>query len=173
MTLISSTVFRDTPYWLNFVFAGQTFNMSHIYSSVAAGASVYFQATTEGRLAHIVRLAASVQGGGPVVGYLIESPSFTAGSAPPTVVANMDRRSSKAPTMACYVNPTGVTGGTTIELTLIATGGGVLETGAGSVAIEALEWVLRPETSYVIRLHNQGTAASTINLSMVWYESSN
>jgi len=75
--------------------------------------------------------------------------------------------------MVCYTNPTGVTGGTAIELTLIQTGGGVLETGAGSIAIEALEWVLRPATNYVIRLHNQGTAASTINLNMVWYESEN
>jgi hypothetical protein len=173
MTPITSTTFRDTPYWLNFVFAGQTFNMSHIYSSVAAGASVYCQASTDSRLAHLVRLGASVQGGGPVVGYLIEAPAFTAGTTPPTVYANMDRRSAKTPTMVMYTNPTGVSGGVTIDMTLIPTGGGVLETGAGSIAIEALEWVFRPATTYIIRLHNQGTSASTINLNMVWYESSN
>lgn len=170
MPVLRSSIYRDTPYWLNFVFAGQAYSASHVYT-IGAGATAYLELKTDARIAHILSFTGQAEGAGPILVGVRENPTAISGTTPPTAIANMDRRSAKTPSMQVFVNPTGISGGTVIETFLIATGGGPKS--AGSLAAEALEWILRPAARYVLSLLNQGSQSSSCHVSLLWCESDN
>lgn len=171
---ISSSSFRATPYWLNFVFTGQFFTVHHRYT-IAAGGTAYLQAKTNSRLFHTVARSMNFDGTGPVVVDAIESPTITDGTTPPDVVSNLDRRSSKTPTTQIFVDPTGVSGGTLIDRdVLFSTGGGFFGGNATGTFVSAnWERVLKQSDSTILAINNTGGDTVDFIVSIVFYESGN
>lgn len=170
MPVLRSSIYRDTPYWLNFVFSGQAFSASHVYT-IGAGQAAYLELRTDARIVHLLSFTGQTEGSGPILALVRENPTATSGTTPPTALANMDRRSAKTPAMQVFVNPTGISGGTVIETFLIATGGG--PKAAGSFAAFGLEWVLKSASRYVLSFTNQGSQSSSCHVSLLWCESEN
>jgi len=170
MPAVRTLAYRNTPYWLNFVFAGRAYSASHIYT-IGVGATAYLELRTGARIAHILSFTGQADGAGPILVQVRENPTLTGGTTPPTALANMDRRSTKTPTMQVFINPAGISGGTVIETFLIAMGGG--PKAAGSFAAFALEWALKPGSRYALSFANQGSQNSSCYMSLVWCESDN
>lgn len=167
---IESSIMRQTPYWLNFLFVGQMYSASHKYS-IAATSSAYMESIVpSNKLIHLISRDLTVDAGGPLDVELYEAPTITDGTTPPTIY-NLDRRSSKTPSWQLFVNPTGVSGGTKLLVAQISTGGGPKSTGGLSSGVA--EFILKPSTKYVLKITNTGTQTSTVVLTYTWYESGN
>lgn len=167
--LIEKDISRETPYWLQFLYAGQMYIASHLYS-VASGATVYVESITNAKLVHLLSRTLTVDSGGPVALSLYEAPTVTNGTSQFTIM-NCDRRSAKTPTFVLYYNPTAVSGGTLLFTDYIATGGGAKGTGSTTAGIN--EVVFKPNTKYVLALTNSGSQTSAVQVNYLWYESSN
>lgn len=168
--MIDKIISRETPYWLQFLYAGQMFTASHLYSAVAAGGTVYVESIIGSELIHLLARNVTVDGGGPVTLSLYEAPTITDGTLQFTKM-NCDRRSAKTGTFILYYNPTAVSGGTLLFTDYIATGGGPKGTGGTTVGIN--EVVFKPNTKYVLAITNTGTQTSNVQINYLWYESSN
>lgn len=166
---ISSSLFRDTPYWLNFLYAGQMFSWDNKFT-IPNGGTVYYEIETGlTRLHHTISRGLSVEGGGPITLKLIESPTLTDGTLKAS--HNMDRRSAKIAATKFYINPTGVTGGTIIDEMFVPTGGGPKT--SASLQAGLTERVLKPNTTYAVSLKNDGSQPSIVEVNILFYESVN
>lgn len=171
MGFLQDTTNNPRTYWMQFLFNGQMHRLSHTYT-INPAATVYMEGIVPaGKLIHIFSRNMSVAAGGPITVDLIEAPTITDGTTPPTVVSNLDRRSAKTPALINYVDPTAVSGGTLIDRDYVATTGG--PNSATSISAGATERILKPSTKYVITMTNTGAQASTFNIGIVWYESGN
>lgn len=169
MAVITSNTFRDTPYWLNFLFEGQMFTW-HNKFSIPATSTVFYEVKTDPlRLHHTFQRSLSVEGGGPITLQLIEAPTLVDGT--PIVSNNLDRRSAKTADTLFFINPTGVSGGTVIEEMFIPTGGGPNTSAALNAGLT--ERVLKQGTTYAVSLTNDGAQASTVEVNIIYYESGN
>lgn len=166
---ISSSLFRDTPYWLNFLYAGQMFSWDHKFTIPSAGTVYYEVETGLSRLHHTLTRGLAVDGGGPITLRLIEAPTLTDGTL--KAANNMDRRSAKIAATKFYTNPTGVAGGTVIEEMFIPTGGG--PNTSASLQAGLTERILKPNTKYVVSILNSGAQPSTVEVNILFYESVN
>lgn len=167
--MIEKIISRETPYWLQFLYAGEMFTASRLYS-VAAASTAYVQSITHAKLIHLLARTLSVDGGGPITLALYEAPTVTDGTLQFTKM-NCDRRSAKVSTFDLFYNPTAVSGGTLLFTDYVATGGGPKSTGSTTAGIN--EVVFKPNTKYVLALTNTGTQTSAIQINYLWYESSN
>lgn len=99
---------------------------------------------------------------------LLEAPTLTTGSTAITPVSR--RRIGVPPTSACTLksDPTSISAGTSLEATLF--GGGGAGPGGGGNRSADLEFVLKPNTTYLFRLTNNSGAAKGLSLWVFWYE---
>lgn len=168
--MIGSSVFRESDYWLNFLFAGQMFEWNYKFS-VGAGATVYYEGITgTDHLIHILLSKVSVEGGGPYRVNLYEAPTVTDGTIPQPAY-NLNRRSAKLLDGIIYINPTAVSGGTLLERLLIPTGGG--PNTAASLKPGIAERILKTNTKYVVSITNSGLSAGTAMINNLLYHSGN
>jgi hypothetical protein len=165
---MEQTIFRNTPYWLNFLFAGLAFT-AEINSSITGNGTVkYFEfITPDDFLHHIIGCEAVSDATADLVIELIEAPTITDGTIQVAPI-NMDRRKSKQAKTIFYSNPTAVSGGTVIKTSFL--GGG--KTMADS-AYATTEILLKKATKYVIKVTSLGTGTTNFYIKNIFYESSN
>jgi hypothetical protein len=96
---------------------------------------------------------------------IIEAPTITDGNS---AVAKLNRlRSSiKASGLVIWSNPTAISAGTTLDIVNFT---GELVSPDGTLFSD-MEWVLKANTKYVLRLQNNGGGASTAFMRINWYE---
>lgn len=152
------------------IHGGQAFTAVNKFT-VANAASAYLEIIVPaGAYVHFKPI--SMQSDGPKITIqLIEAPTITTGS---TAVTPVNRRRIGTPTASLLTvknNPTAVSGGTILDQDYIGggTGAGGSTTSGGNAANDN-EWVLKPATTYVIKVSNGGTAPSDINVKTFWYE---
>lgn len=171
MAFLQESTNNPRTYWMQFLFNGQMYRTSHTFS-IPTATSVYIEGITPAnKLVHIFSRSMSVAGGGPIIVDLIEAPTVTNGTTPPTVTSNLDRRSAKTPSFIQYVDPTAISGGTLIDRDYLATTNG--PNSAAALTPGTTERILKPSTKYIIQMNNTGSQTSTFNLGIVWYESGN
>lgn len=165
--MIEHNMFRNTPYWLNFLFAGQVFN-AELNSSVTNGAIKYFEIITDSSfLHHIIKFEAISTATSDLLIEIVEAPTVTDGTTP-IVPINMDRRKTKAARTIYYSNPTAISGGLIISTSYL---GSSKEMATNSY--EYTELLLKKATKYVVKVTNLGTATTNFYLKFIFYESSN
>ncbi len=104
----------------------------------------------------------------PVTVTLYEAPTATGGSAgTPT---NRNRNSDRAATVVYKYGASYSSGGTVLDISSVGSGGNPVSRSGGASG-QDLEFVLKPETTYAIRIVNPaGGANSTVVWSLFWYE---
>lgn len=169
----SYTTLRNTPYILNYLYEGQVYVVYHEFDN-AFGTS-YIQITTGARIVHIFNTTIQTAGGGDVTLSMYENVTLTSGSTQPNMPPrSFDRRIGETvPALSTlYTDPTGVdlTGATLISRSKVyGIGGGQ---GGNDIAIDTLERVLAPNTTYLVTLVVSGQAVD-IACTMQFYESGN
>jgi hypothetical protein len=145
---------------------GMAYRANNLYSILNAG-TAYLQFKTGAKTTHLKQLGIVVDLNTIVVSP-IEAPVITNGT---TVVTpyNANRTSSNTSVATLFSNPSGISAGTTIDADLIpAATGGNREPGIMSPA--DVEWMLKPNTNYVIQMTNQGSTTSQVSMKLLWYE---
>jgi len=94
-----------------------------------------------------------------------ESPTITNGTTAVTPVC-VNRNVSEAAVTQFYTDPTGVSGGTLLLVHGMPTGANKV----GGTAGDTETWVLKPNTSYGIKLENLGNSTSEFVFNMGFYE---
>lgn len=170
---IQTSTFRDTPYWLNFIFSGQMFSWYYKFT-IAGGATQYIEVRPDpnGRLIHEIYRAVNVLGGGPYDLIEYEDPTFDAGTTEvPTL--NIDRRSAKTSTTTIYSDPTNVSGGTQIREDFITSTTQGNRQGTGTLGNAGFERILNPNSTYIIAITNDGSEEGEVLINTIFYESGN
>lgn len=169
---IQSNLFRNTPYFLNFIFNGQMWTFRHRLSIAGNTTVDAIQVKTGSpKLIHAFQRTMTVEGGGPYVISLVEAPATITDGTLLTTNHNMDRRSTKTSQLQYFSNPTNVTGGIIIDEDFVPTGSGPKAT--GSFAGSGVERVLKVNTTYVLRVQNQSSNAGTFQFNILTYDSGN
>lgn len=166
---ITSYQFRNQPYWLGFVFAGQAFTFSY-RETLLPGRSLYIQiSTSKDTITHVTNQTVISQG--EQLGIkLIKSPHFTPGSKQIPAI-NLDDRSRIQPTTSFYANASNVYGGIVLEESMIPR----LAFSQGGSPIEStlFERILQYDTDYMLIIRNEGFYPTSVMVNMAFYESGN
>lgn len=172
MTAIGSSVFRNSPYWLNFLYAGQLYSFDWEFTVLKTNGTFIFQLTTSAtKFTHVLSNVIAVEGGGPLTIELIEAPATVVGGTVRPIY-NMDRRKTKAAGSVVKSGVTSYTGGTVISTDFLPTGGG--PTGVGALPAGIAEKLLKVNTIYLIKLTNHSASTdSTVITNALFYESGN
>lgn len=94
-------------------------------------------------------------------------------SAGTTMTARNHNRNSVVTATSILKDTPTVTGvGTQIAQAFLGGGIGVGQTRSGGERGEVNEWVLKPNTQYLIRFSNASSVANIINVNLTWYEES-
>ena len=96
---------------------------------------------------------------------LVEAPTLTTGAAA-LIAYNRLRTSVKLSNMGLKSNPTVISAGTVLEEMYFKATNQTL----GILITTDWEWILKPETTYLIRLTNLGIGAEQALLKANWYE---
>lgn len=166
---ITSYQFRNQPYWLGFVFAGQAFTIS-CREIIPAGESLNIQISTgKETITHIPNRTIVSQS--EQLGIkLIKSPRFVPGSKRIDVI-NLDDRSKIQAATSFYSNASSVYGGTVMEESMMPR---FAFTQGGSPVESALfERILQYDTNYILSITNEGYYPTNVLVSMAFYESGN
>lgn len=99
---------------------------------------------------------------------LFESPTVSANGTPYSP-KNRNRISTRISSMAVFTAPTITSDGTKLmERIIPQVGGGAHESGGDSGVVG--EWVLKPNTDYIIKITNEATSTTTYGASFFYYE---
>ena len=147
---------------------GEMFHAEYTNASVSDAASVDVLLRTSTKDSHTVF---DVYAGGQTKIYLYEAPTVTAvGTAVPAY--NMNRSASLTSTVAISHTPT-ITVSTTILVNgRVLPGGTSQQTRVGGGVRQGTEWILKPNTNYLIRATNTSGGSVPINVVIEWYEES-
>ena len=138
---------------------------SHLFTSVASSASVYFHIKTGSMNPH-GNFTISTEAGVTVEFY--EDPVLT-DDGTDLAENNLNRQTPTAPATACFHTPTVTTDGTLLETNLIGTSNtGV--TDIGDSITDRGYWILKINEDYLIKATNEDQAAKDICISYVWHE---
>ncbi len=96
---------------------------------------------------------------------LVEAPTLTTGAAA-LIAYNRLRTSTKLTNISLKSNPTGISSGIVLDDMYFKGTNQVL----GTLITLDWEWVLKPETTYLIRLTNNGAGSEQALLKANWYE---
>ncbi len=96
---------------------------------------------------------------------LIEAPTLTTGVTALTAY-NRKRSSTRDSLISLKSNPTGISGGTVIDSMVFD--GGFLSSGTPRSA--DVEWILKEDTLYLLRLTNDNAGAQPADMRADWYE---
>lgn len=151
------------------VHEGRAFTVSYKpadNSPIADNADITFGISVGTRVPHVLWSAVA---GGEAEVFLYEGATFTGGTA--LSAYNLNRGSSAAlyiPTTSFVLGPSITGAGTQLYNYMVpgGTGGGR----QGAVAREGMEWMLRPNTKYTIRLYNRSGGNGYMSLAVSFYE---
>jgi len=135
--------------------------------SVTASGVTYIQIKTGAKTVHFKPTNIATDADKFAIEFL-ESPTLTDGSTAITVI-NRNRTSSNTPETVLYSDPTDVSGGTKIDEFYIGGSVGFKAVG-GDIIAGVNEFVLKPNTNYIYKITNEGTADGIIMLRMFFYE---
>jgi hypothetical protein len=172
MPLMETSITNQRPYWLQFLFAGQAYNISHRFS-VADGATANHQLKTGANVTHVISSFIAWQGNnvGPVVFDMLENPTtITNGTLLPDAFSNLDRRSAKTSSVSYFTNPTAITGGTLIDRVAVYGGDSKVSSLPSKAVFETL---LKASEDYVVRFTNNTGGTADIYVNIQFYESGN
>ena len=151
------------------VHEGDAYNISHLYSAVAKDAVVAVQLDTQGTHdIHLKRLEAYITGAKGLL-ELVEAPTVTDGTTPVAIINQNRAGTPRASNARAYSDPSGISGGTVLESRLFGGGGVGQQAPAGNRPIE-VEFILRRNTTYLLRLTNQSAGAEDLSIWSFWYE---
>lgn len=168
---IKSDIYREQPYWLNFIFFGNMYQLDY-RTTINDGETIYLQLKTPPDfLIHILKRIIRVEGE-TVQMRLIKEPTITDGTNELTP-QNLDDRFDKNSNLIIYDNPTAVSGGTEKARSVAygATRGNVQASGLFDEV--DIERVLEKGLDYVIEFVNEGETPTDLLFSMLYYESRN
>jgi hypothetical protein len=165
---LTSYQFRNQPYWLGFLFAGQAFTVSY-RSTIKPGNSLYIQISTgKDTMTHVTNrtVTSHVEQLGIK---LIENPWFTAGSKQIPAI-NLDGRSKIQASTSFYADASDVHGGTVLEEGMIPR---CAFYGGSPVESTLYERILQYDTNYILAITNEGFYPNSTVVNMAFYESGN
>lgn len=166
---LTSYQFRNQPYWLGFVFAGQAFTLSY-REVIPPGESLNIQISTGKETITHVPNRTIVSQGEQLGIKLIKSPHFVPGNKRIEVI-NLDDRSKIQAATSFYSGASSVHGGTVMEESMIPR---FAFTQGGSPVESALfERILQYDTNYILSITNEGYYPTNVLVSMAFYESGN
>jgi len=149
---------------------GSTFLVSYKSpdaNPIADNATISYIITTHGKYAHLLARGGC---GGDAEAALYEGTTVTAGTGTAMTAFNKNRASAKAPTVGVRRDMTVDTVGTLIENEFIP--GGTGPQAVGGAGVSRAEWVLAPNTIYMVRITNRAGNAQPASLAIEWYEES-
>lgn len=148
------------------VHEGEMFHAEYTNASVSDAASVDVLLRTGAKDAHTVF---DVYAGGQARVYLYESVTVTTTGTAVTPY-NMNRTYSLTPTVGISQTPTVLVGSTVLVNGRVLPGGASQQTRVGGGVRQGVEWILKPDTNYLIRATNTSGSAVPINVVTEWYE---
>ncbi|MDF2591177.1 MAG: hypothetical protein K0S75_643 [Clostridia bacterium] len=166
---LTSYQFRNQPYWLGFVFAGQAFTISH-RETILPGRSLNMQISTgKDTITHLTNQTIVSQCEQLSI-KLIRNPDFIPGYKEVPAI-NLDGRSKIKAATSFFSNASHVNGGSILEENLIprfafAQGGFPIES-------NLYERILQYDTHYILTIKNEGLYPTSTMINMAFYESGN
>lgn len=149
---------------------GNSFNTSHIFTSVAAGAYVYLLLQTNSEFSP--HLNFEVTATSQAVAEFYEEPTITGNGTAIDIIA-LNRKSTNTTDTLWYHTPTQSALGTKLAEKLAIGGTGPQSIGgsaSGNVRRE-FEWILKAETKYLFRIQNQASSGTdSIQFEASWYQ---
>jgi hypothetical protein len=103
---------------------------------------------------------------GPVDTFLYEGTTYSAAGTPASAV-NLNRTSINTPTISIYGSPTVTSIGTLLSTATSTAGGNKTGDTTGGLPVE---WILRPDTAYTLRVHNIDQQDADMTAVMFFYE---
>lgn len=88
----------------------------------------------------------------------------------PEVTGNNNRQSIITPRTLLYVGPTVTSVGSQLEDNFIGSTGGGAHVSVGESAESQIEWLLKRNTNYLLRINNASGASTRIHIRLFWYE---
>ncbi|EPY2274810.1 hypothetical protein ACXAUS_003720 [Clostridium sporogenes] len=166
---ISSYQFRNQPYWLGFVFAGQAFTVS-CRKIVLPGKSLNIQISTGKNTITHIKDQRIISQGEQLGIKLIKNPKFTPGTKKIPVI-NLDDRSKIKADTSFYYDASSIQDGIILEENLIPR----FSFSQGGTPIESasFERILQYDTNYILQIKNEGFCSTNVMLNMAFYESGN
>ena len=152
------------------VHKGLLFSTATKFDSVATGASVYVVMVTPQDIEVHFKQASISSDGEKFLTEIIEGPAVSGGTA--ATAYNRNRGSTNTAQMTIKTAPSSVTGGTTIDIDLLGGGSspGPKAIAIGTEVAGVTEWLLKENTTYVIKITNNGSSAATCVVKLIWYE---
>jgi len=95
-----------------------------------------------------------------------EGVTYSAAGTPASAL-NMNRTSLNAPTISIYGSPTVTSTGTTLSVATSTAGGNKTGDTTGALPVE---WILKPDTAYMLRVHNLDQQDADMTAVMFFYE---
>ena len=142
--------------------AQKVFEVSHSVS-LTGSQTTNFQIKTGAKAPLILALEVS-SSAEPCKLTMLETPTITNGTTVVTAY-NMFRPSSVAATTLFYSDPTGISGGTAVNVHIITAG-----KGGSAISSESGAWVLKKNTSYVLKVEQLSNQATTVAFNVVLAE---
>lgn len=135
-----------------------------VFSTSLTGSQITYLQIKTGANPPLITLYELETGTEPVKMTMLETPTVTDGTSAITPV-NLNRTKNTTPTTVFYTNPTSISGGTTIDITLVTSGksGGASGENHGA-------WKYKPNTSYVWKLEQLTNQATVITTRIVFSE---
>jgi hypothetical protein len=155
--------FRETPYNLQFVFAGAMHEWSY-NSTFGAGTRDWELRTPPSKTVHFTNriiLTSSTT----MAFQLWENATMATQGSSALKMFNVNRVSSSTTKMKIFRNSTFTGTGTNIEDIQLVAGDAYVQ--------KAPEIILKSDTIYLMRTINTGAVSSVVNFQFVWYEPSN
>jgi len=166
---LTSYQFRNQPYWLGFVFAGQAFTISH-RETILPGRSLNMQISTgKDTITHVTNQTIVSQCEQLSI-KLIKSPHFTPGFKQIPVI-NLDDRSKMKAATSFYSNASNIHGGLVLEENLIPRF--AFTQGGSPIESTLFERILQYDTQYILIIKNEGLYPTSTMINMAFYESGN
>lgn len=148
---------------------GECYTLSLASSTLATAAYMGYLLTTPASSKGYVHLEeAEISSGGVGAMTFTEVSTVAVGGAAAVVPVNRERNSTNTSAVSAFTNTGTLTGGTTLEVAAWGTAGFVGSIGGGGSS--SLEWVLKPSTSYDIRIYNGSGAKASAEIILTWYE---
>jgi hypothetical protein len=154
---------RQTPYWLQFMFAGKMYSTTYTMT-VPPNGDAFIQIKTAGtQIVHLIDRIYQTESNDITMDF-IEGPTLTDGTTPINIT-RLQRQIAIPAEVQLFSDPTAITGGTTLgEVKLV----------------DGIEWkskefemILEKNENYLIKATNSLGSAVEVAIFLVWYESGN
>lgn len=148
---------------------GHLFSCNQVSAALAQNGTVLYEILTDG--ANCTRLISLDIWSTEVYqeSELIEAPTLVTGSSVLTAY-NIKRPSSELPKTVIKPNPTSISGGTQIGRFWTGGGSGVGQSKISGGSTYSLGWILKPETTYLLRIINKSANACYISTVLTFGE---